>query len=179
MVALKWTGTQGLFILVWILLLWEEIVASLFQLGIQTCSLDFTFQLSVVPALRLIHTHSSTCECHHPLCCAHMSQLIAMYMKRRKTKDPTAVTFLSGMLPNPKDLQGLKFQQFSHGANTVLFLSAVSVPGAFLRHRIKFSWLSCNIVHSSLFYNKSQTMLKVSQVTWDFWYYYSHFIIPH
>lgn len=112
------------------------------------------------------------------LLCPHVTAHCNV-MKRRKTKDPTAVTFLSGMLPNPKDLQGLKFQQFSHSANTVLFLSAVSVPGAFLRHRIKFSWLSCNIVHSSLFYNKSQTMLKVFQVTWDFWYYYSRFIVSH
>lgn len=109
----------------------------------------------MVPALRVIHTHSSTYECHHPLC-AHMSQLIAMYMKKGKTKDRTAVTFLSGMLPNPKDLQGLKFQQFSHSANTVLFLSAVSVPGAFLRHSIKFSWLLYNIVHSSLFIIKAK-----------------------
>lgn len=112
---------------------------------------------------------SAVPSCHNPLNVTTHCNVYG-HMKRRKTEDSAAVRFLSAMLPNPEDVQGLKFQQLSHSANTVLLLSTVTVPAAFLRHSIKFSWLSFNIVHSSLFYNKSPTMLKAPQVTHDiFW----------
>lgn len=51
---------------------------------------------------------SAVPACHNPL---HVTAHYNVYgrMKRRKTEDPDAIRFLSGMLPNPEDLQGLKF----------------------------------------------------------------------
>lgn len=68
----------------------EEIIASLFQVGIQTCSFGLTFQLLTVPARPLrtrIYPHSFMYLLMSPpsLLCLHvtdlcMSQLTAMYM---------------------------------------------------------------------------------------------------